>query len=187
MKITTDNLLQIACNYVMYAKFRKSAPDAFKAVEDAGYTIKKYDGRFVIGNPKTCRYISIMPGRIVDKLKLDSGYNTQYIRIDGGSKEKNKAQIMLYLVDYINFLETPSRNYAFIKRQREEAMIKSKAREKYAKIKDAEWSVNYEKMRIEEIQAKINQLQQELIYHAGEKARCEIELKKTRKNYGLKV
>lgn len=186
MKITTDNFLQIACNYVMYAKFRKSAPDAFKAVEEAGYEIKKVNGRFVISNPKTCRYISIIQGRFVDKLQLDSKFTTQYIRIDGGSKEKNKAQIMLYLVDYINFLNTPSRNYAVIKRQREEAMTRSKAREKYASIKDAEWSVNYDEMRIKEIQAKIDKLQQELIYYAGVKANDANKLNEMRKAYGLK-
>lgn len=187
MKITTDNLLRIACNYVMYAKFRKSAPDAFKAVEAAGYEIKKVNGRFVISNPKTCRYISIMQGRFVDKLQLDSKFTTQYIRIDGGSKEKNKAQIMLYLVDYINFLETPSRNYAVIKRQREEAMATSKTREKLRDLKSAARDIIYEEDCIAEIQKKIEKLQKDLVYHAGAKARAEMEYKNTRVKYGLKA
>lgn len=181
--------LNIAIAYVICAKFKKDAINAFEAVTAAGYKIEKRNGAFVVFNPKTHKYIYISAGSkySYDNLVLDSEFNYYTIRVNDAKYAEKYGVGVLSLFDFVGYLETPSRNYAVIKRQRMYDAGMSKTREKWREIKSDARDIIYEKDCIAEIQKKIEKLQKDLVYHAGAKARAEMKYTNTRVKYGLKA
>ena len=76
--------LNIAIAYVICAKFKKDAINAFEAVTAAGYEIVKCNGAFTVINSKTNRSINISAGSkySYDNLVLDSEFNYYTIRVN---------------------------------------------------------------------------------------------------------
>lgn len=182
--------LNNAIAYVICAKFKKDAINAFEAVTAAGYKIEKQNGAFVVFNPKTSRYIYISASRNYiryDNLVLDSEYNYYAIRVNDPKYVDKYGVGVLSLFDFVGYLETPTRKYTLIKRQRAAAAELSITREKWHHLRSAARDIIYEVNRIAEIQNKIAQLQKELVMHADFKAREEIRYNEMRKKYGLKA
>lgn len=183
-----NRTLNIAISYVICAKFKKDAINAFEVVTAAGYQIEKRNGTFRVFNPKTnkCIYISDV-SKYDYNLVLISEFTYYTIRVNDAKYVIKYGVGVLSRFDFVGYLETPSRNYIVIKRRRMHDAEMSKTREKWHDLKSAARDISYEVNCIEEIQKKIEKLQKALIWHAGAKARAEMDYTNTRVKYGLKA
>lgn len=165
---------------VITSKFKKDAPEAFKAVSDAGYIMYKVDGHWVVKHPLTERYVTVTGGIRylgcgVSGYRIDRGWNyrNSLIIYDGKGDLTTKF-------DFVGCLMTPyNREYYRI-------VNNATTRQKYDSLKWAKQTVKYSDERIEEIQTKIDKLTRDLISAVENRAQAKIRLNEVRKNLNLK-
>ena len=157
---------------VMSTQFKKDMGEALKVVEEAGYTVSKWDSRFYVKNPKTGR-----------ELCLRDTYKGYAVHGNGHVKCKfnwGKTCSM----DLVGYLEKPFNN-EWYKVQAMQSDWRSATWYKWDRLRSAKWYIKYEKESIEKTKKKIAQLQQELEDAIRSQIRYEQNLVEVRKDLGL--
>lgn len=162
---------------VLTTQFKKDAKEAHAIVEQAGYTISKFNGDWYIHNAETGRKVFIHYPKYNDRPYRE------YIDGNGNGKRSKISQKF----DFVGYLEKPL-NTAWAEMQSWDYQL-NRYEQQASTLKSARWSVKYHTEQIDriqkEIEEKIAKLQKDLLYHSQEKVRAEIHLKEVRKEFGL--
>lgn len=158
---------------VLTTQYKKDAKKAHSIVEAAGYQITKFNGDWHIRNDKTGRTVYIHYPK----------YNSRSYReyIDGNGNGK-KAKISRKF-NFVGYLEKPL-NTAW-REMKSYSFQENRYSQQATFLKSKRWNVKYHTDAIAEIQKKMEDLQKQLIYHAGEKVKSEQALLDVRKSLGL--
>ena len=177
MTHTTDKKqINEAIYTVLTTQYKKDAKEAHSAVEAEGYQISKFNGSWWIHNTGTGRKIYLHYVR--------GGY---YSYIEGNGNGRHRKNQISYRefpkFDFVGFLDKPlNTEWSEMNSYRFQENRYSQNAEV---LRSARWNVKYHTDSIARIQKQIEDLQKDLIYHAGQKAQAEQRLVETRKNLGL--
>lgn len=157
---------------VMSTQFKKDMGEALRVVEEAGYTVSKWDSRFYVKNPKTGRELCLKEGY--------KGYNI----FGNGDRKSIVPWGTERRMDLVGYLEKPI-NHEWYKAQAMQNDWRSATWYKWDRLRNAKWYIKYEKENIEKTKKKIAQLQQELEDTIRSQIRYEQNLVNIRKELGL--
>lgn len=153
---------------VLTTQFKKNAPEAFAAVEAAGYTVEKWDGNWAVTNPRTGRKLFM------------SGARYTYL-IHGNTFHHRTREYFKF--DYVGCLEKPVSTYL---RDKDNVWLqRNESTKNYEKLSNAKRDVKYQEDRIAYIQKQLAQLQADLITAVDCKAKRELDLANVRNKLGL--
>lgn len=157
---------------VITSKFKKDCPEAFKAVEAAGYRIYKSGGTFTIRNDKTTREVYLTFGSWSEVLHYGKyTFNTKRIKCNKDLK----------VFDFVTCLEKPiNRDWVMVRYPEMSTLQKKKE-----KLEDARFHHRWAKRHLLETQAEIAKLQQKLIEYSQDVYRSSQELKACKRELGL--
>lgn len=160
---------------VMVNQYKRDAVEAHKIVKEAGYEIYKSDGSFGIQKGYGHQARIVFPKRGGNPfLQLWNGRGNKVIRF------KNFSDIK---VDFVSFFETEREPII----DTSSYWYKTPTQYKIEDLKDKKWRVDYRTKDIEEIKAKMERLQKELIDAVESKERAKANLEATRRQFGLKA
>ena len=168
---TNNTELNKAIYTVITTQYKKDCREAHKAVEDAGFKIRKIRGGYEVVNTKTNRDL----------------YTSRSNRWGGGlflhyNWYKRKIKLTENF-DFVNCLNTP---YNEINEQDNPWIRAPKtAKEKHDRIKSMKWDVEYHERNYERALAQIQKLQRELVHEAEQKLLAEQKLETYKKELGL--
>ena len=169
---------------VLNAKFKKDAKEAFKAVEDAGYTIyKNGSGYWTVCNKATNRYINLgdRGWKYHTQLVIQHGpYVSHQHRL---THEECNADSIAF--DFVGCLEKPINQTWYDLQNKETDWNKLTAVKKWDDIKfQMRMAKSYEN-DIERTKKEIERLQKQLISYTETKCRYESQAKMLKAQYGL--
>lgn len=165
---------------VITTKYKKDALDAHKIVEDAGYKIDKRNGRYYVSNEITHRYCNARLTGV--------DYGKQCWHLDWGSmvcaKKIHYGKPDSIKVDFVNLLNTPYNREAHVSYY-DDKWHNSVAKEKYNRLKQLKYNVDYYSKKAQEIMDEFSRLQERLVDATEDKARSVAKLDAYRKECGL--
>lgn len=155
---------------VITNQFKKDCKNSHDIVEDAGYEIVKIDGGWEVKNAETGKYVycSKENWRGQRTIYRPANYHKQYFY-----DPKIECKF-----DFVNCLDSTKTEYV-------ELYTENKAYTNYRILKDARWSVDYEKQQIDKIQKEIARLQNELSRRIDARVRDELRLAEVKGRLGL--
>lgn len=165
---------------VITTKYKKDALGAHKIVEDAGYKIDKRDGRYYVSNEVTHRYCNAwLTGYDYGRQRwyFDWGSMVYARKIHYGNPSGIK-------VDFVNLLNTPYNREGHVSAY-DDKWNNSVAKEKYSRLKQLRYNVDYYSKETQKIIDEFSRLQERLIEATEDKARSVAKLDAYRKECGL--
>lgn len=157
---------------VISTQFKKDMGGALAIVEQAGYKVTKWDGRFYVKNEKTGREVCLREG-YKGYTVVGNGYDKCKFSWDG-----------ICRMDLVGYLEKPF-NREWYKVQAMRSDWKSPTIYKWERLRNATYLVNCSVRDIEEIKRKIAELTNKLEYDATHLAERKQDLVTIRKDLGL--
>jgi hypothetical protein len=157
---------------VIKTQFKKDMGDALKVVEEAGYTVKKWDSRFYVKNPNTGR-----------ELCLREGWGKYKVCGNGSEKCAFRFEDVCRM-DFVGYLEKPF-NYAWYKVQDMQREWRSATWYKWDRLRSAKFNIMYEKDEIAKVKQDIANLQARLEQAIRSQVKYEQNLIAVRKELGL--
>ena len=162
--------------YTVLTELKRDCLEAHKMVKKAGYVIEKGRKSFIVINPETRREVYVADpvwradhGRVI----VHGYYRVHRSHFRFGQECK---------FDFVACLEKPMNIEYWNNLNYPE---KSKAYEKYDKLRSAKWNVKYEADRIAECEKQLKELQERLMKATEAKVRDEFKLAEVRKELGL--
>jgi len=157
---------------VISTQFKKDMGDALKIVEDAGYKVSKWDGRFYVKNTNTGREVCLREGYKGYKV-CGNGDAKHLIPWDGVCR-----------MDLVGYLEKPF-NREWYKVQAMRSDWRSPTWYKWDRVRDAKYKVSCTVRDIEDTKRKIVELTNRLESDATRLAERKQNLVTIRKELGL--
>lgn len=157
---------------VISTQFKKDMGDALKIVENAGYKVTKWDGRFYVKNETTRRELCLREGYKGYKV-CGNGYD----KCRFGWNDVCPMDLVGYLNKEIN------RNWYELEFARNDWM--SPTWRKYTMLKDAKSNIKYNETAIEKLRKEIAEKQNILERCIADAVRREQKLTEVRKQLGL--
>lgn len=165
------NELNKAILEVCLTQYKKDAKEAHKLVENAGFSIRKEDGQFVVSNNSNYKEV-----RVARKYRKIVVYSNGRRRTEF-PVENNTYDVKF---DFYNYLTKPRNetyytNYTYTPSQ-----------DKYHSLKSARWDVDYYNERVNKIQKEIDRLQKDLVYAVERRTEAKARYENRRRDLGLK-
>ena len=156
-------------------QYKKDAKDAHEIVELAGYKIEKYEGRYIVLNPKTGKRVSLLgySAKTENRRKPCVAYDTgKGIKVFNWNEEPK--------FDFVAYLDKPwNREYY-------RNIPESEYKRARANIKSQKNWIEYRKKEVEKTRKDIEDKIANLEHVNRELQKAKDELENIRKKYGLK-